>query len=277
MKILSLLFSSTCFAFIPPVTTLVNDLFDGRKSNQFEISLEHTLIEEDNSNWPAEERIVYSHGKILDYWKLPNGVNAAAVWKNQIYEFSKDNKITSQTAVVLKYLLGRSGDEFLSLLVRENFVRSDQLNQYKQGFDPSGDPQTWDVKENYLRHSDIFLGRVGNTITFAVVGAADGQNQKSIHFDKSAKGIDRIEWKTGAQVVAWNFSNFNFYKAGGNYPTQMAFEVNGVPKITSRLLNWRGLNAKTFREFQSLWSSAAKVSQLDTSVQTHLAFLLGYR
>ena len=272
----------SAFALKPPLAFVLKDVFDNRKPGAaVEVVLKHT-IELKGEKIEIEERIVRERGQTRITWKIPGGSVVPATYERAGYVIARDHVFPSRTGLFIKYLTYDNSDDFRDQLIAEQFIRRDQLFQYKPGFIPTGDPQTWNMPENYMKHSDIFLSRLSRGIAVAVVGMQDAANRRSVFFDLPKKGSEhvdgvyRLEWKEDNQVVAWNFDTF--VKSGdGFYPRHGSFEVGGVELINTQVLAWRALRDKALSDSRNQWKALPRGSSLPASVEAGLKLLLSYR
>lgn len=259
-------------AFIPPIPLAIREIFDGRKPGALEIVLRHRI-----GGGEFEERIVCERGRYQMVWR--GGLfqqPVAATWERQAY-FIGDRNISSRSGIFLKYFGSHSADEFKDALMAEKFMRRDQMIQFKPGFSPSGDPQTWDLRENYLKHPDIFLERVRGSVAIVVVGLDEGALRKAVAFDRSLKGVRRIEWKDGQEVAGWTFENFSKFPSGGTYPHKLSFDINGNEVISSDVVAVRTIGDRALADFRTGWKQAASTTGLSPNAEAALQRLLGFR
>ena len=269
--------SSTASAWIPPLPTIVNEIFDGRKvRNATEVVVRHTVELQPGQAMDVEERMAVIRNRRYAIWKV-GAVLVAGTFDKDKYLVAGDKAFTTRSALWPKYLTYVNGDDFLSALVAEGFARRDQLQQFKPGFKAEGEPKTWNVKEQLLKHDDIFLTRLTRGVSIIVIGTQEGENRKAVFFDPGFRGVRRIEWKEGPQVVAWEFDGFhNGGKDMGLLPRQFFFEVEGVEKIHSELVAARSLTDKQIKDYQTA-HRAASTAGMPENVESVLQLLLSYR
>jgi len=165
----------------------------------------------------------------------------------------------------------------------EGFIRQDQLRQFKPGFNPEGDPQNWGVKDNYLRHPDIFLERLHPSpaglgpIAIAVVGVDESAMRKTIDFDQKLRGVRRLEWREGTERNAWELDNFSSVTGLGLLPHHLTFQKGDTEVISADLQHAIALKGKGLGEFQSAFKEASHESNLSSETETTLNLLLSYR
>lgn len=268
---------STAFGFLPPLTSIVHDVFDFRKGGPaIEIVFRHHIDLKVGDPVDLEERLVSERGQTLGIWKVVGqGPILVARWDGQGYTSGKD-KIPSRSAIFIKYFTQDNPDNFRDALISEQFTRRDQWYQFKPGFTPEGDPQTWAIKDNYLRHDDIYLSRLPQGISIAVQGTDEAGNQKIVYFDRSLHGLSRLEWRQNGVVTAWNFETFSRRQGDGFYPAHATFESGGAVLVSTDVQSVRHLKDKQLADFNNTFKSAHPGSPSST-VSAALKALLSYR
>ncbi len=271
--------ATTAFGFIPPLTAVVHDLFDYRHPGLAqEIVFRHHVDLRAGETVDLEERIVAERGQTLCIWRqLGQPPFLVARWDGQGYLTGKGERIPSRSAIFMKYFTLDNPDAFRDALILEQFTRRDQWYEYKPGFMPDGDPQTWNVKENYLRHDDIYLSRLAQGVAITVQGSDDPNNQKAVYFDKSLHGLDRIEWRSNNVATAWNFDQFTRRQGEGFFPSKATFESGGLVLISSEVQSVRHLKDKQLFEFKNSWKAASRAPAPTGTAATALKTLLSYR
>lgn len=270
------LLCGTAQAFLPPVAEMLRSVTDGRKSVPVELVVKHRIAVRGSGTVELEERIFDENRKALFLWSggaLGAGVSGSL--DGTSYR-TPGGEIPTKSLALVRYLTSTNPDELRDGLVAERMIRRDQLAMFKPGFAPEGDPQSWNVKENYLIHPDIYLRRLESGVAIAVVGTDEGDERRTVLFDRALKGIRRFEWKEGESVQSWNCEGFSPFGAAGNYPRRLAFESNGSEVIQSDILAVRLLNAKSAGEFKNSWRQAEKAS-LSSNGEGILKLLLSYR
>lgn len=255
--------------FIPPVPQMIRDVFEGRKpSPAFEMVLRHRIEIRPGETLDLEEQYIGDVNRGSLVWRVPGGgVIGGAAFDRKNYVLGGDRRVAIHTFLTRKYLLSSSSEDFLNSLLAERFVTREQLQQYKPEFNPSGDPQNWDVKSNVLQHDGVFLKRVKGVPAYCVTGGA-----KSVYFDKGLAGIRRLEWKEGTETLAWNFDSFSKLQSGGEFPRRMSFERNGSEIIVSELVLHRPAKEKQISDLRQVGRGA-----ITGNNEEALRLLLGYR
>jgi len=271
--------SLPAFAFIPPVPQIIKEIFDLRKpSIANEAIFRHRIAAGNGESIELEERMVAEGNRLYFLWRVQGQPQpVAAYWENQSYVVAQGKAFPARSAAWVKYLLTNSGDGFRDTLVAEQFIRRDQLSQFKPGFTPTGDPHTWELRTNYLIHDDIFLSRLPAGIAIAVNGLQNETSRKSVYFDKSLRGVYRLEWVENAQTYAWNFERLAKNAYFGYYPSRLSFEAQGVEAVSSELVSFHPLKDKPLFEFKSLWKQAQRAPVANPVADAALRVLLSYR
>ena len=238
-------------AYIPPVAALIRESFDGRKISgaAVEAVLRHRVEPTPGSVFVVEERVVSERGRMSS---LVTGGGQAPV-----------ALAPERPSVLLAYLLYTNPDGFRDLLIAEGFIRRDNLAEYKPGSRLEGDPATWDLKEIYVLHDNVYLSRLKSGIAYTVEG-----NGKAIHFDTGLRGVRRLEWREGENVIAWNLD-------AGFPPKRMTFEgPNGSAAVTE-VLAVRAMTPKALADYKNAWRGAGR--EAAAPLDTVLKVLTGYR
>lgn len=275
---LLLLTVNSAFAFIPPLTSIVKEVFGERRAQiGVEAHLKHRVVV-GGQTVEIEERIVRDSSGAYFLWKIPGNGPIAAMHEKQGYALSKERVLPSRSTVFWKYLVESSEDSVRDALLAERFVRRDQFYQYKPGFNPSGDPSTWNVKENYVRHDDIYRERLPGGLSIVVKGYQEGSTSRTVFFDDKLRGMTRLEWKDGDVVASWSFSGFTkSIWDKGLLPKHASLDVNGTNAITTEIVSVRTLKDRTLFDAKSAWKAAAKAINVNSNVEPALKILVSYR
>lgn len=262
--------------FLPPVPSILKEIFESRKPfPAVEVVLRHRIVDRAGGATEIDERLVREGSRTYCLWRVA-GQSYGAIAERQSYVLSHEKSIPTKSVLYRAYLLSHSAESFQNLLIAEGFLRPDQLYQFKPGFNPEGDPRTWEIKENYLRHDDIFLRRLPQGVGIAVVGSDNGAVKKTIIFDPSLRGIFRWEWNEGGQIVAWKVLEFTKTKSG-DFPRKMTLEVSGVDVVTTEVSEFRALKPKQLVEFKNALKSALRNSVLPSPLESVFQMILGHR
>jgi hypothetical protein len=270
-----LVWGSVARAYIPPIMMMLKEITDGRKGGPTEVIIHHRISVRGSGQVDIDERILHERNRLLFIWSGKEIGTISGSWERYNYNIGS-RQITSRSAGFLSYLTGFAAEPIRDTLVAEQFMRRDQLLQYRPGFSPTGDPEQWNLKENYLRHGDIFLQRMPSGIAISVVGMEEGSVRKAVFFDRNIKGIRRLEWREGQETHTWNFERFTNFAAGGVFPKRIYFEANGSEVISSDLLNVKVLDAKKLAEYKTAWRQAER-TQLNERSEGILQLMLSYR
>lgn len=279
------LISHPIFGFIAPVPDIVHEIFFRRPQGAVEVSLRHRVTPGNGTAVEFDEQIITDRGgrSFFIFKGGPFPLPLQATFANQGYRFGGDQTIPSRSSLFARYFTSSTGDDFLNALQQEQFARRDQLLQFKPSFTAEGDPKAWDLKENTLRHDDIFLKKFGAAVTVAVVGLEDATSRRAIYFEKRNRiekgderlylGVRRLEWKDGVELAAWNFDRFMPVVGGGLYARQMFFELNGLTLITTQVIGIRTITDKAVLQLRQ----TVRQSSLSPSAEGILKIVLGYR
>lgn len=240
------------WAFLPPVPAMVSELCSGRRPRRgTEVVFRHTLGEV-----TLEERLVSAGGKVQSVFTQGEGVVVAAL-EGTNYVVGGERS-PAGTRVPIRYLLTASSEDLLNLLIKEGFIDRDQLSMYKPGFDPVGDPSTWDLANNYIRQPGVFMRLLDGTPA-VVVSSVEA---KAVYFDESFKSLRRLEWKQEEGMVAWNFLESIAYGKEGNFPRTWRLERDGVELVRSELVS---IGVATDRAVSDIQSSGGNTRDSDPS------------
>lgn len=277
LLVLPLLISTLCFSFVPPVGSVIKEIFDVRKPGVIiELTYKHTVELSQGNAVTVDESLLYSGGKAYFLWKSPNHVPVYGVQERKSYIVGSDKKMNARSFLYSKYLASPSAEDFKEQLISEQFIRRDQLLQYKPGFSFEGDPDSWQVRENYVKHPDVNFKRIGSLVTIAVLGMDGKDNQRTVYFDSKFQGVRKLEWKEGNNVSSWSFSDFNKYQ-DGIFPKSMRFEQNGTELVSSEVIQVRGLRDKAFQNTLKAWQKSGAKNSSSGQLEEALKVLLSYR
>lgn len=274
-----LVFSLKAAAFIPPISAVLKEIFDGRKfSEGTELTLNHRVLT-NNGEWSeVEEKILLENRGMKFIWKT---IAPEAFFSGQLekrtYSLAGDKKIPSRSLLFLKNYSAGSAMEFRDALVGEKFLRWDQMKQFKEGFEPQGDPQTWNVKSQYLEQEAISLALLPTGPSIAVVGFQDGNSRKTVYFDKGLLGIKKFDWLEGKESISWNFDQFSVAVNESLFPKKANFTKDGRDIIQSELMGIRQLSKRQSVEWMKTWQKANKTINNSPVSEDTLRTLLSFR
>lgn len=270
--------SLSLHAFIPPVTSLVRQIYETRKvtGRGFEITLRHQISGGENSVG-IEERMIRDGGKFFFVWKMEgNGESVTGRLARSGYTVGESRSLSSASQVFVKYLLSSYPEELQNQLLAEQFIRQDQLFMFKPNYQPTGDPNQWDTAGNYLRHPDVFFSRLPSAgVAIAVVGSRDGGRSRAVFFDEKLRGLARLEWQDGGRTSAWSFHDFFVSGKDGIFPKRMQFEGPGVG-ISSEVVAIRSLSDKQLTDIRNQMRRSGN-PRLSSQMEASLGLLLSYR
>lgn len=266
-------FSSVAFpalAFVPPIGPVANKIFLERHLPATAEILVRHRIEGERNPIEIEERIYLVGGRPRFVFRHA-GKNYVASREGNGYRFPSD-VIESKSGLFLKALFSRRGDEFVERAIAEQFVRREQLQQFKPSYGPSGDPKAWNTASAYIRHVDIELARLPQGTAIRVNNGGDARNPaKSVFFDRELRGISRLEWREGETRHQWDFPVFTSYRREGSFPSRWVYRVNGRERVRSEVLS-----LKAVADRQATDALRAGESPTD-EVREALGVLLGAR
>jgi hypothetical protein len=275
--LLALIFSQSVFAFIPPLASLVKDAFEGRKATPVEIVIRHRVEPKGLEALEIEEHILADRSHTYISWKTPQ--ISQPVWaslEKKNYVFSTGGRVSSHSSLFLKYLVDSSADDYANALFAEQFIHRDQLLQFKPGFELTGDPQSWAIKDNYIQHEGVYLKRLkSGGAGYAITGYREGATSRVVVFDKDSQGIRRLEWKDGEETTAWNFNQITKF-GQGYYPKRMSLERNGVDVVGSELVMIKAVKEKQVGEFRNALQRAGN-APIPQNLEEALKILLSER
>lgn len=277
-SLILLLVAGRALAFIPPVSRIVSDSVEGKKiTKPVELVMHHRVDMKQGQITDLEERLVWDHGKVTLFFKVPGVSQPIEVSvDSRGYNLDYGKTWSRRSRVFYKAFFAGSPDELMEPLLSDEFIRRDQLMQYKPGFQPAGDPKDWDLREGYLRHDDVYLHRVGKSVAIAVAGANDPTHRRIVYFDRDHKSVRRLEWGDGNDVVAWNFESFLKSPPLGAAARHLTFEVNGEERINTDIVQVRQLSDKQLADLKRM-PHLARGATPPSSVEEVLGLLLSYR
>lgn len=259
---LFILIGVNAFGFIPPITAILREIYDSRKIlDGTEIVFNHQVVTVEG-NWAEIEEKIYIDKKGLRFlWKPAPSNTVISGWLDKrTYVLGNDKKIGSRSLLFLKNFTSSSAVEFRDGLINERFLKWDQLKQFKDGFELQGEPQTWDIKNNYLEHDSISLVLLATGPSIAVIGFSEVNNKRIAYFDKALQGLSKLEWVDGSSNLNWNFEGFSVSLKESLFPKRAVFQKDGREIIQSELIAVRPLNKRQAAEWLQIWQKANKVA-----------------
>jgi len=277
----ALSFSLAAWAYIPPLPSLLKSTLEGRKAAQFELVLHHRVT--GAGNVVIDEKILADRGRAYFIWQiagLTHSVGASFDGKN--YVMGGGRNLVSRSAVFDRYLTASGSDPLAEALLNEGFIRADQLKQFKPDYKPEGNPDTWETKDNYLRHPDIYLERLKpeNGILpygIAITGTSDANMKKTVVFDEKLRGLRRLEWKEGQDEGTWAFDSLASTPGLGYLPHHLALRVGQSDVVTTDLVRAFVVKGRQVSEFKNELGAAERDSSLTPEADAALKLLLSYR
>lgn len=267
------------WAYIPPIRDLVENIFDKRRPEPAVVlQLDHRIQLPSGKQISISEEILRNGSRVLCLWKV-SGYGSVIGGKREKQRYLAGGiAVPTRSQVFLRYFLYDTPSTLLGALVNERFVDKSQLQVYRPGYEIKGDPALWKTSENYIRHPGISLERLDRGIAIAVVGLNDSNLRKVVYFDKGFRGIERLEWREGQNLVAFNFASFS-QKQGirGWFPTRMSLAMNGTDRVVTTVRGIARANNKKIASFEGDLAKAQKSGELPAEVSESLALLLGFR
>lgn len=263
-------------AYIYSIPSILTEIFDGRKPQPVEVELRHRVGAKGRSQQLLREKIYFGDGRVYVLWEAEGGRGGAvrAVVTQKGYEIAGDRALPRTSRLFLEYLLQPNPEEFQKQLLAEQFVRRDQLIEFKPGFSPRGHPRTWKLRDYYLRHPDIFLTRLPDGVAILVVGMDEGLDKRLLYFDKGYRGISRLEWREEGRVTSWSFDQFRKIPGSGWYPRRLSLDKGGVELVSSELISVKPI---TPAAWQALRRSFSQPGGSGAGIEPALELLLSYR
>jgi hypothetical protein len=224
------------WGFVPPVSEQLSDIFSGRKpGDAVELTFRHMVqIKEGEVAEVIEQFVGNRQGGVIRY-QVAGQPPVYADWNGKEYSFRSGKSVPSRTNAFIDIFLAETSGIYLDRLLREHFVRREQLLQFKPGYQPQGDPKTWGTKENYLLHEDIYLVKVGREFGWAISGMNEPEQRRTVVLAKVGRGVQRLEWLVGTENAAWDCSGFSSQGTVGRLPRLCAMTINGVERVRSTL------------------------------------------
>lgn len=236
LVLLVCLFYYPASAFIPPVADLVAEMFSGRKSAEaIELQFRHSVTVRDGETVEVIETFTGNRSGAVIQWQIAGQPVVYSDWTQKEYVFRSSKPIASRTGAFIDYFLASSANEFQDRLLRERFLRRDQLLIFKPGYVPAGDPKTWETRANYLNHSDVAIEKVGSEFAYAIVGTSEGEQKRAFYISKTGKSLSRLEWGVGSETASWDFSGPVSLAGVGRLPRLALLKINGATRVASTL------------------------------------------
>jgi hypothetical protein len=273
---LSIFFALKALAFVPPLTAVFKVNFEGRKSLPTETVFRHQIQLKSGENMVVEERLAEIGGKIYVLFRSPSYGDTGGTFSKGVYSFSGDKKLISRSRAFLSFYTASNGDQFREILIDERMLKRDQFSQYKASFAPQGDPANWDLKENYVVHSDVYFSKTPQGPAIIAVGSEEGKTRRAVFFDKGTLLLSRLEWREANQEIAWNFRGGKKFPGDSLFPDEMTFSVDNRVIVQSNLISRQFLKDKSKTQWLDKFSTISK-SAMAPSLEEGLRILLGYR
>ena len=279
LLILGALIAGQILAFVPPVTSILKDIFDSRKiSDGTEFAFSYQILNTGGDAVEIEERILVDSSGLKFLWKVgPQGSWLTGKLEKRAYIVGVEQKIPARSLLFLKYFVSKTAVEFRDALVNERFLRWEQLKQYKDGFELQGDPQTWEIKKNYVQQDSVFFALLPSGPSLAVVGHQDSSSKKTFYLDKDSLTVKRFDWADSVENLTWNLGSSSLEFKGAIFPKSAVFSKNGKELINAELVVIRQLNKKQLKEWLQLWQRTNGFRGAATTSEDNLRTLLSNR
>jgi hypothetical protein len=272
-----LFLSTTSYAFIPPLTALIQESFEGRSFSSVEYTWRHQIVGDDDKVTEIEEKWVTDRGKaLITFRNLKDNQTLMASWEKQNYLF-KDKKVPSSCSTFVSYFLSVTGDEFRDAALSEGYLKKDQLLQYQPSFAPSGDPITWKIQDNYWVHDDIFLSRWPHGIFYTFEGTSESNSKKSLLFQREQAMLTGIRSEQNGVIQGWNLSSGSKYPGAGYFPKSMTYDFQGKERVHSELIQVKTVRDRALADVKSNWRNPNERQPLSDSWESFLKVLLAFR
>ena len=270
--LIACLYSQLSFSFIPNISNALGEVFEGRKGGLQEMFLKHRVFNPGGEPIEIEETILYQGNRIFISFKIGQTL-LAGEFSDRKYKLP-GMVIPARTLLFLKYLVGGSADDYREIALREQFIKREYLTDFQPTFKAEGDPQTWALKDNYIKQDGVSFKKLKQGVGVAYRGNPTDEGEHILYLDPSYKGVKRIEWLEGKETHAWNFDGFS--KLGSGYfPRVIAFESNGAEIVVSNLVTLKQAREKNIADFRRL--IARPVVQPSGEGMNALKTLLSYR
>lgn len=270
------LFCRLSSGFVPPLSIVLKNCFEGRKPLPSVTSFQHEVILRSGDSLVVEENLAEIDGKIYFSFRSPNLGEVGGVWSKGTYSFGGDKKVFGKSKVFVSFFTMSRPESFREVLIEEKFVKRDQFTQYLNSWAPKGDPATWDIAANYVTHPDVAFTKIPSGIAVTAIGLNDGNSKRMVSFDKESLQLARLEWLESRQAIAWNFQNFKKMGGEGLLPSSLSMTLDNRTIVKTTVVGRELLKGKTKSQWLSKFSSTAKTAP-SASFEEGLRVLLDYR
>lgn len=273
------LFVHQTFGFIPPIVSVLKDSFDNRKlSDGVEFSFSHQVANSNNESFNIEERILLDSRGLKFLWRVAGqGQWIPGRLEKRNYILGGTQKVNARSLLFVKYFTARNAIEFRDALVNERFLQWEQLKQFKEGFELQGDPQTWDIKGNYLQHDTISLFLLPTGPSIAVVGYQDNSTKRVVYFDKNSLSLKKLDWFSGGEALGWNFGSNMVEFKGALFSKTANLNRGNAELISSDLIGIKQLNKRQLQDWLQLWNKTSNYRNEIASGEENLRTFLTNR
>jgi len=265
-------------AFLPPLNVLLDNAFKERVLAPHSMFIfRHRVEPRPGQIIEIDEKILVSQGVYYHQWHLPQfGYPIGATKKTRRYESGGSVLYESASSALLEYFTATKSERFQRVLLSESLIRQENLLQYKPGFVPTGDPQTWDLMANYLTHGNVFLVRTKAGPALGIQGISEPKSQRLVVFDLDGAGLRGLYWQAGGNGISWQVLSTTKLKGMGVLPKTLWLEMGGRPVIQSELIQAHAVAQSEARDFVSQIQRSEKVGLSGDSHEA-LVLLTSYR
>ncbi len=257
----------TAHGFIPPIGVVLKEGFSQRKANSFELKLRHHL----SGKWDGEiqELISCDRSECLVIWN-GSGIEAVSGKISDTGFILGAGNIPSRTQAALRALLSFNGDSYQNQLLRSGFLSRELFNQYKQGFEPQGDPRTWNIKDNYLVQPGTSLQRTEQGPAYEF----EGRKGCAVWLDVSTRVTRKLIWSNGDATASWKFERVASESQWGPMAHRIESEGNGFGKVESDVVSFKANTSHS--KFREVWKRTY-TGNLSQQTEQILSRFLAYR
>jgi hypothetical protein len=265
-------------AFIPPVGDLISEVLGGRKGSEaVELQFRHNVTVRDGETVEVIETFTGNRSGAIVQWQIAGQPAVYSDWNQKEYVFRNSKSIASRTGVFIDYLLASSASEFQERLLKERFLRRDQLLIFKPGYVPAGDPKNWETRANYLNHSDVAIEKVGNEFAYAIVGMSEGDQRRAFYISRTGKALSRLEWGVGSETAVWDFSNSVSMPGIGKLPRLALLKINGATRVATTLSSAKPTRRDTVATLRNASRQASSSSAPSALLEEAIRLIVRYR
>lgn len=273
MKLLlgSLFFAGSALGAIA-LTELVTDAFSGRKPNDgIELSLRHQ-VRTDNGTVEVVEQLTGGRGGTVSQW-LVSGQSYYSEWNGREHTL-RGRTLPSRTSAWIEFFVDRNGTEYLDRLLREQFVRRDQLSFLQSSYAPSGDPKTWATADKVIEREDVLVREMGTDLAVCAENARGDQKRSVCFLPGREPSLRRLSW-VSTETATWDFLNPIGLSGMGRVPRTLVLTVAGQERVRTSVSSFKAAKKEALATARSAARSAANLPAAE--VEEALKWILRYR